>query len=583
MTASNNQSEEIRVKARQRYGRLIAAVLVGITLQGVISPLEAQQQTLQRGQTPGPRFMVPVFRTSGGAERGLGAQVADALRERMGGDFMMRTLWIIPKSDIDNALEQSGYSKTEPLNSNDAKQLANLIRAEEYVEGTLNKTAAGFEFDGALLLVRGDGMVQPLPKVTGAKIGDIAKGVAGAIEGARKPLDDVKKCTTNWRLNKYAEAAKDARSGMQDYPNSVMSRVCLLELANSQKQGPDSIIKYSEDILKLHSQNRRALALVADAYGEKKMDEQQIRALTTLLALDPTNARLTETVVNIIAASGKPEVARPIIDEAVKQNPGDPSLIRLQWRIYLALKEYKQAVTIGEEMIKTDTAAADTNFFTRIVAAYSADSNYAKGAEWAARGTSKFPQNANLWMLNAQLARQAGQAPQALEAVKKALAINPKTDRANVMVAQIYMELNQPDSVIAALQRAEAAGDDKALIGGMALTVGNRMRTTFSQSKKVEDAQAALKVLAYSDKVNPTDNAKFLQGIINLTMGQQLLTEASAEKSCDKAKAANEAFTNAQIQIPPGGKAFPDQARAAMEGLTQLAPYGDKAQKALCK
>ncbi|MEO7963729.1 MAG: tetratricopeptide repeat protein, partial [Gemmatimonadaceae bacterium] len=238
---------------------------------------------------------------------------------------------------------------------------------------------------------------------------------------------------------------------------------------------------------------------------------------------------------------------------------------------------------IGEEMIKTDTAAADTNFFTRIVAAYSADSNYAKGAEWASRATAKFPQNANLWMLSAQLARQAGQAPQALASVGKALAINPKAERANLMVAQIYMEMNQPDSVVAALQRAEASGDDKTLIGGMALSLGNRMRTAFTQSKKTEDGQEALKVLAYSDKVNPSDNAKFLQGIINLTMGQQLLTEASAEKSCDKAKLANDAFTNAQIQIPAGGKAFPDQAKAALEGLMQLIPYGDRATKALCK
>ena len=163
--------------ARQRHGRIVAAILVGLAIQGSTSELGAQQQTLQRGQTPGPRFMVPVLRSN---ERNLGAQVADQLRERMGGDFMMRTLWIIPKSDIDNALEQSGYSKTEPLNANDAKQLANLIRAEEYVEGTVNKTAAGFEFDGQLLLVRGEGMVQPLPKVAGAKLGDIAKGISSA-------------------------------------------------------------------------------------------------------------------------------------------------------------------------------------------------------------------------------------------------------------------------------------------------------------------------------------------------------------------------------------------------------------------
>jgi len=582
MTELDNQLEELRVKARQRHGRFVAAILVGLTLQGSVSELGAQQQTLQRGQTPGPRFMVPVLRSN---ERNLGAQVADALRERMGGEFMMRTLWIIPKSDIDNALEQSGYSKTEPLNSNDAKQLANLIRAEEYVEGTVNKTAGGLEFDGALLLVRGDGMVQPLPKVTGAKPGDIAKGVADAVEDARKPLDDVKKCTTNWRLNKYGEAMADAQKGLKDYPNSVMSRVCILELANSQKWGADSIIKYSEDILKLHPQNRRALALVADAYGEKKMDEQQIRALTTLLSLDPTNARLTETVVNIIAASGKPEVARPIIDEAVKQNPGDPSLIRLQWRIYLALKEYKQAATIGEEMIKTDTAAADTSFFTRMASAYVLAGDTAKAAELAARGTAKFPQNAGLWMLQGQLARQAGQASQSLIAIRKALALDPKISGANLMIAQAYSEMNQPDSLMVSLKAAEAAGDSKETIGGMALTLGNKMyREWNAQTPKNPDtAGPILSLLAYSDSVNPSPTAKFLQGVIHLVVGQTLLQSNAQTKSCDVANRASDALTNANLLIGQGAKAFPDQAGQLMTALQQFTPYADNQKKTLCK
>src|SRR5688572_24478396 len=102
-------SEDIRVKAWKHAVRTSTAVAIGLSSQGSLSPLGAQQQTLQRGQTPGPRFMVPVLSSS---ERGLGAQLADQIRERMGGDFMMRSLWIIPKTDIDNALEQSGYSKT---------------------------------------------------------------------------------------------------------------------------------------------------------------------------------------------------------------------------------------------------------------------------------------------------------------------------------------------------------------------------------------------------------------------------------------------------------------------------------------
>jgi tetratricopeptide (TPR) repeat protein len=428
-------------------------------------------------------------------------------------------------------------------------------------------------------------MVQPLPKVAAAKTGDIAKAVSKSIEDARKPLDDIKKCTLNARQSKYSEAIADAQKGLKDYPNSVMSRVCILEIANAQKWGADSIIKYAEDVVRLHPQNRRALALVSDAYGEKKMDEQQIKSLTTLLSLDPTNARLTETVVNVIAASGKPEVARPIIDEAVKQNPGDPSLIRLQWRIYLALKEYKTATAIGEEMVKADTAAADTSFFTRLASAYVLSGDTAKAAEVAGRATAKFPDNAGLWMLQGQLARQAGQGSQSLMALRKAVALDPKTEGANLMIAQAFGDMNQPDSMVAFLKAAEAAGDSKETIGGMALTQGNKMyREWNAQNPKVPDnALPILAILEYSDKVNTTPTAKFLQGVINLVMGQALLTSNAEAKSCEVANRASDALVNANMLIPQGARAFPDQAGQLMQALQQFTPYADSQKKALCK
>ena len=576
----NNPWEVMSVMAWQRRAGTVAAVLIALAAQGSPRTLSAQQ-TIAKGQTPGPRFMVPVLR---GSERGLGAQVADALRERMMGEFMMRTLWIIPKSDIDNALEQSGYSKTDPLNQNDARQLAILIRADEYVEGTVTKTDAGtYDFTGSMLLIRPDGMVQPLPKVSGAKLGDIVKGISNVIEQARKPVDDVKKCVTDWRQNKYAEALNDAEKGLKDYPNSTMARVCMLEVYNSKKLGPDSIIKVSKEILAIDSKNRRALSLVADAYSAKKMDDEYIQALANLLSADPTNARLTETVVNEIARVGKPEIAKPIIDEAVKQNPGDPALIRLQWRIYLALKLFKDAPPIGEEMVRTDTAAADTTFFTRIVAAYGSDSNFQKASEWAARGTAKFPSNVNLWMMLAQVARSAGQAPQALEAVNHALQLNPKEPLGNLQKATILVELNQTDSMVTVLQAALAAGDDKSQVAGVATSVANKLRISYGTSKNDDEAKRALELLQFVDKTAPTPTSYFLMAVVNFALGANTLQAANPAKSCDMTKAAGAYFTEAFINLPKGASAFPDQVKAVSDGLTQMNGYQEQMVKAFCK
>lgn len=568
------------MKARKHFARSVPALIFGLALQGSVNELGAQDQTVSRGQTPGPRFMVPVFRSN---ERNVGWQFADELRQRMGGDFMGRTLWIIVKSDIESALDQSGYSKTEPVNSNDARQLANIVRAVEYVEGSINKTDAGYEFNGVLLLVRGDGMVQPLPKVTGAKLGDVAKGVSNAIEEARKPVNEVNSCVLKWRQNQFPGAIADANKGIREYPNSVMSRVCLIEVANSQKWGADSIIKIGEQITALHPDNRRALALLADAYGEKKMDDKYVSTLTRLLAADPTNTRLVERVVEAIAATGKFDVAKPIIEEAVKQNPGDPALIRMQYRILLADKDYAGAAAIGEEMIKTDTAAADTAFFTRQVGAYVFAGDTAKALEAASRGAAKFPNNIGLWTLVAQFARQTGQMPVAMNAIEKIIAIDPKAPGINLQRAVVLSGQNQDDQAVDALRAALAAGDDKTQVAGVANSVANKLFRQYGESKDRAVALKGLEVLKFAEEAAPTAATFFLKGAFSLQLGVAALQEAQPEKSCEKSRAAKDYFVEAEINIPKGGTQFGPQIQQLMPTVQQYSPYPDQFIKAFCK
>ncbi|MGQ0766253.1 MAG: tetratricopeptide repeat protein [Gemmatimonadota bacterium] len=559
-----------------------ALAILGLTIAAVPAVSTSQTQVLQPRQTPGPRFMVPVLRSS---ERSLGATFADQLRERLGGDFMGRTLWIIVKADIDNALEQSGYSRTEPLNANDAKQLAILVRAEEYLEGAINKTDTGYEFTGTLQLVRGEGMIQPLPPVTGARPADVAKGLSTSIDQARRPVAEVQSCVLKWRQNKFAEAMTDAQKGLRDYPSSVMARVCALEIANSQKWGADSIIRIGEEITKIHPTNRRALTLLADAYNEKKMDQKYISTLTTLLSADPTNVRLVETVVNAIAQTRQFDVARPIIDEAVRQNPGDPALIRMQWRIYLAMNEFAKAAAIGEEMIKSDTAAADSSFFTRLTAAYISAGDTARALEAASRGAAKFPTNVEAWQAVGQLARQMGQLPVALNAYQKVIALAPKTPGVRLQVARIMMDQDQSDSAMALLRAALEDGEDKTLVGGMATTIANRIFTAYQRSEEKDQNQVkkALEILTWSETVDKTPATYFLLGVANMTLGFTQLQEAGAEKSCDKAKLAKDYLTNAQIHMPKGGNQFAEQLRALMPQLMQYADTPDQMTKAYCK
>ena len=576
-----NASEETTVKARRRHARTMVGLVAGVMASGAFATVNAQTQTLQRGQTAGPRFMVPTFRSS---ERGLGLQASEAIRERMGQDFQLKTLWIVPKSDIMTTLTNSGYSTTEALSSNDARALAQLLRADEYVEGTVEKTPSGYKVTANMLLVRPDGMVQPLPPIEVSKLSDAAKGISNAVEAARKQVEPAKKCIDMYRAKKYNEAIAEARKGIAAYPNAVMPRVCIAEIYNDQKLGADSMIAISEQILKIHKDNKRALAFAADAYAEKKMEDQQIEALTRLISLDPNNTRLQTQVVNILAGSGKAGLALPIVDDAVKNNPGDASLVKLQWLVHFAAKDIKGALVIGEEMVKLDTASADTSFFIREAAAYASDSQFNKAAETLARGRQKFPNNLSIASTYVQLLIQTGQTAQAIEIARGILKDNPKITGIWLPIAKAQSDAGAPpDSVMASLRNAIAAGDSAGLVATYATGLGQQEQKKAVPTKDIEGLKRALTFLQFSDSVQKSAAAAFLQGAVHLQKGQFLLEQARDKKSCDMAKEAAQDFIDAQIFIPRGAAEFRDQAGQLMSALQQLSPYGDQMVKALCK
>lgn len=150
--------------AWQRLARVTGVFLVFASAGSLGAQSMANtQRPLRPGQTRGPSFMVPVVFKS--ADRALGQQVADVVRDRLMSDNLATTIYVMPKKDVITNLEQSGYSATDALSDNDLKALASFIHADEFVDGTVTQESDGsYTLNAMLKLPRGDGMEQPLPR-----------------------------------------------------------------------------------------------------------------------------------------------------------------------------------------------------------------------------------------------------------------------------------------------------------------------------------------------------------------------------------------------------------------------------------
>jgi cytochrome c-type biogenesis protein CcmH/NrfG len=600
-----NVLEVTTVKARTRQTLALVGLAAGVA--SVAAPVEvaAQGGSTRQPDANTPRIMVPALR---GSEKNVGVQAADAIRSRLSQDIPYRSLWVLPKSDIVATLEASGYPPNEPLAPNDAQQLARLLRADEYLEGTVTKTGSGFRVESRLVLARDNSLVQPLAPAEGARLDLVAKSLSAEVQAARKQLDAERKCVSLARENKYAEAVAAAQAGIAAYPQSTLARACVLQAYSRMNLPADSIIRVSREILAIYPNFRPALQLVARAYREKGDTSASIQSWSTLLASSPNDPALVENVVTEIAGSGRAAVAVPIIDKAVTENPGDPRLLDLQFRLKFVAKDFKGAVQAAEEIAKLDTAMMDTTYFTRLAAAQLSDSQPQRASEVMARAVAKFPQHAPSWLFLAQTQRTAGQLQQAVTSVQRALSLDPSVERGTAQLVQLQMDANQPDSAFATMRRAgldpkarncvtTAADSTKAewatgckrtygetfFLSQYALSLGNTQYKAAGASKNVADYRTAVRWLALSDSIAESDQAKFLMGAAFVQMSQPLLQEAQKTKSCEQAREANVALVQSQPLLMRGGKFAPQAAAQLIPYAQQLLPYSEQATKAYCK
>lgn len=565
----NTDLEVIPLKVRLRHSGLVAAVLVAVTALPAIA---------QSGKT-GERVMIPTLQSS---DKDLGVQAAEAIRNQLTKQTNIRDLVVVPKADINNSLQSSGYSTTEALAPGDAKALATLVRAPQYLEGSVTRTPTGYRIDSRLIISRDMTKGQALPTAQGAKLEDAANQVARAIKDARRQLPAEEACHNAVAQGKYQEGVVAARKGLAGYPNANIVGVCLAEAYLGLKQ-QDSVLAVAERVRASDPRNIPSLKMLAEVYSAKNDTTRRLQVLGALAAADPTNIRLIQDVVAEYARMGHAQQAIPLVRDLLQNNPGDPALLNLAWLVYLNANDYQGAIDIGNEMVRVDTAAATADYYSRTAAAYAALNQPQKASEAAARGAAKFPGDANLALFNAQALYRAGQLQQALEAARKAVATNPKSANGYFLLATIQGALNKYDDVINTLNQAKLNGADATALSQIALQQGSNAYKAGQGSKDRADFQRAIKFLQLSDQLQASADAKFLLGASAFSLGQSATIDANERRSCELARMARDAFAIASMNLPAGGQKYPNEAAQLLTAIPQFTPAVDNEIKRFCK
>ncbi len=525
---------------------------------------------------------------------GVGVQFAEALRARLGRDANARDLTVIPKADIENTLRASGYSTTEALSPNDAKALASLIRAKDYIDGTVTRTPAGFRVDARLVLARDNTVTQALPPAEAARLEQAAQAISRSYLQARRQIEHEERCYNALRAGNVEEAIRQANIGLRQQPDANMVRVCLANAYVTRDSPRDSAgvireevvsattLQLVEQVIATDPKNVQALTLAAigykaaavaatahgDTVAASANEDRYVQALTNLLAANPTDLGLQQRVVNDLAASGRAAIAVPIIKDALHRSSGDPSMLRTAWLVLLAARDFESAIPVGRDLIVADTSQATANFYSRLAGALSGLNRNAEAVEVLTTATAKFPSDATLWVAFAEAQRKSGNTAGAIQSAQRALRADPSAAEPYVILATIYSDANQPDSVYSVLLRAPAAA--APMVAQLALQQGNNAYRAGNASRSRADFQRAVRFLELSNRLQQSNAAQFLLGASAFSIAQSATTEASRTRSCELARLAQSSLATARANVPAGRDEFPEPTAQLMAAIPQF-------------
>lgn len=140
-----------------------------------------------------------------------------------------------------------------------------------------------------------------------------------------------------------------------------------------------------------------------------------------------------------------------IIDDALKEDARNASMMEMKGKLLLADKRYDEAVKVSEglEQVAPDTAAVLK------VAAYTANKDFRSAADSAQRMIRQKPDSAYGYVLLASVYERQSDFPRAVETLKKAAQMEPKNVQVKMLLGNLFAAKKDYTSAIATFQSVE--------------------------------------------------------------------------------------------------------------------------------
>jgi tetratricopeptide (TPR) repeat protein len=376
---------------------------------------------------------------------------------------------------------------------------------------------------------------------------------------------------------------KAAQTSLKIVPNQGLAHLCLAEIAIAEKKPRADIIGHLQAATEGDPLSLTAWTLLAEQHEAAADTAAVVADFKQMLLIAPGNQKLREQIFKYLLQAGKPNVAREVADEGLKQDPNNWPLYDLKSNACLFQSDFKCAIDALAQAYAVDSSRADSTFYTKISVAAAQQPDTAKLLEWSQRGIKKYPDNLELLGYAEQGYLLTGQVDSTVAIAKRMLALDP---------AQI-------DPALAAIQALAGAGriSEATPLIEMVQAKGSPQQ---KEQLSAILANAALPLLQKQDYaaaadlsrqcVKSADPAGRIIGSCQLIFGLSAFqtaatmdAETEKTKSCDMAKKEDALVSEAETALTAAKASRPDAVAKPLAAVPQFKARTASMIKSYCK
>ena len=530
------------------------------------------------------RVMVANPYASATADSSASVQIAAGIRARLA-KVVGSGYTIVSDTIMNTALEQFGYPRNAILSPPNALILAKQIPGTKgIITSTLARQEGGLytmtsRFYGVLADA---GVVETHQQNAGEKLEAFGERAAEHFGPPFDAFDDAKECE-DLRATKPQEAVKAAEKSLKIVPNQGLAHLCLGEIAIAEKKPRPEVIAHLTAATEGDPLSLTAWTLLAEQHEQAADTAAVVADFKQMLLVAPGNQKLREQIFKYLLQAGKPNVAREVADEGLKQDPNNWPLYDLKSNACLFQSDFKCAIDALAQAYAVDSTRADSSFYKKIAVAAAQQPDTARLLEWSQRGVKKYPNNVELLGYAEQAYLLTGQTDSVVAVAKKLLSIDPE----------------QIDPALAAVQSLATAGrigEAKPLIDMVQAKGSPQQKEQLSAIL----ANAALPALQKQDYTAAADLARqcvtsadpkgriigSCQLILGLAAFQSAATmdaETEKSKSCDMAKKEDALVSEAEVALNAAKTTRPDAVEKPLAAVPQFKARTSSMIKSYCK